>query len=92
MRQNLGLKALYLMASKLHPNIQARHLCSISQGDGGVSVVSSRRQEVSDDAGYLRQGTKDQGLSSSIHTRVEGELALLPIREVVRAEGLSTKL
>jgi len=77
---------------KLYPDIQASHLCPISKGDSGISIVSARCQEVTNDAWYLRQRTKDQRFSTSIHTRVQGELAVLSSREVIRTEGLSPKL
>ena len=80
------------MPCKFHPHIQTSHLCAVSKGDGGVSIVSTRCQQVTNDGWYLRQGTKDQRLSTPIHTWAQGEHALLTIREVVRTEGLSSKL
>ena len=79
------------MASKFYSDPHASHLRSISQGDGGFSIVGSRGKKVNNDGWNVTDWSNNKGFSTSVDTWVQGKAAVLAVREVSWAESFSAK-
>ena len=76
----------------LDSDADASHLASVSKVDLSLSRVGTSSNQINQDVGNLRDDSLNSWLSS-VGSGVEGELALLALRDMVRAhegaDGLS---
>merc|ERR1711862_354080 len=76
------------VSRQLHPDVKAGHLGSVSVLHSGVSIVGSSGQEGDQDAGDLWEG-EGEGVGAAVEPWVEGEHAVLAIREVGGAQEVA---
>jgi hypothetical protein len=74
-----------LAGHNLQPDVDASHLSAISKGNSSISIEGTRCKQITNNGWDFRKG-KDQRVSSSINTSVEGEHTLLAFREVGGAD------